>query len=116
MPNHCDNHLSACGGTQKILNAFYKFVGEEIDFNKILPMPQALRDQGPLSPEDRNGPNWYDWAVENWGTKWNAYEHSTTEQDYDRGEVRYTFLTAWGPPTPIVHELQLRFPTLSITM
>ena len=116
MPNHCDNYLSACGGTQKILNAFYKFVGEEIDFNKILPMPQALRDQGPLSPEDRNGPNWYDWAVENWGTKWNAYQHSTTEQDYDRGEVRYNFLTAWGPPTPIVHELQRRFPTLCITM
>ena len=116
MPNHCDNYLSACGGTQKTLNAFHKAVGEEIDFNKILPMPQALRDQGNLSLEDRDGPNWYDWSVENWGTKWNAYQHSTTEQDYDRGEVRYNFLTAWGPPVPIVHELQRRFPTLCITL
>ena len=119
MPNHCDNYLSACGGTQKTLNAFHKFVGNEIDFNKILPRPQALQDQaekGPLPLEDRDGPNWYDWSVENWGTKWEAYQHSTTEQDYDRGEVRYNFLTAWGPPTPIVHELQRRFPTLCITM
>ena len=119
MPNHCDNYLSACGGTQKTLNAFHKFVGNEIDFNKILPRPQALQDQaekGPLPLEDRDGPNWYDWSVENWGTKWNAYEHSTTERDYDRGEINYNFLTAWGPPTPIVHELQRRFPTLCITM
>ena len=119
MPNHCDNYLSACGGTQKTLNAFHKLVGNEIDFNKILPMPQALRDQaekGPLPLEDRDGPNWYDWSVENWGTKWNAYQHSTTERDYDRGEINYNFLTAWGPPVPIVHELQRRFPTLCITM
>ena len=119
MPNHCDNYLSACGGTQKTLNAFHKFVGNEIDFNKILPRPQALQDQaekGPLPLEDRDGPNWYDWSVKNWGTKWNAYEHSTTERDYDRGEINYNFLTAWGPPTPIVHELQRRFPTLCITM
>ena len=116
MPNHCDNYLSACGGTQKTLNAFHKFVGNEIDFNKILPRPQALQDQGNLSLEDRDGPNWYDWSVKNWGTKWNAYDHSATERDYDRGEINYNFLTAWGPPVPIVHELQRRFPTLCITL
>jgi hypothetical protein len=34
--------------------------------------------------------NWYDWALENWGTKWGAYDN---EMDGDT----YRFTTAWSP-------------------
>ena len=123
MPNHCDNFLALCGEDIKALKAFQKLMGKEMDFNKVIPMPQALRDQGNISLEDRKGPNWYDWAVENWGTKWNAYspnqEHSSAkypDNKGDCGEVCYNFLTAWAPPTPIVRELQRQYPTLCITL
>jgi hypothetical protein len=124
MPNHCDNFLGLCGEDIKALKAFQKLMGKEMDFNKVIPMPQALRDQGNL-PTDETcpNPNWYDWAVENWGTKWNAYspnqEYSSEkypDNKGDCGELCYNFLTAWGPPTPIVRELQRQYPTLTITL
>jgi hypothetical protein len=123
MANHCDNFLDLCGEDIKALKAFQKLMGNEIDFNKVIPMPQALRDQGNLSIKDRQGPNWYDWAVIHWGTKWNAYEHNQdhTSARYpdnkgDCGELCYNFHTAWAPPTPIVRELQRQYPTLTITL
>jgi len=75
MPNHCDNYLALCGEDIKSLKAFHKAMGNEIDFNKVIPMPQALCDQGNL-PTDETcpNPNWRDWACIHWGTKWNAYE------------------------------------------
>ena len=124
MPNHCDNYLALCGEDIKSLKAFHKAMGNEMDFNKVIPMPQALCDQGNL-PTDETcpNPNWRDWSIENWGTKWNAYEHNPEltsakypENKGDCGEVCYNFLTAWGPPTPIVRELQRQYPTLTITM
>jgi|TARA_Y100000310_G_scaffold306539_1_gene347763 hypothetical protein len=123
MSNHCDNYLALCGEDIKSLKAFHKAMGNEMDFNKVIPMPQALCDQGNLSPVDREGPNWYDWACIHWGTKWNAYDNNPEltsakypENKGDCGEVCYNFLTAWGPPTPIVRELQRQYPTLCITM
>ena len=34
--------------------------------------------------------NWYDWAYENWGTKWGCYDN-----ECDDGMYRFT--SAWGP-------------------
>lgn len=34
--------------------------------------------------------NWYDWAYENWGTKWGCYDN-----EFDDGTYRFT--SAWGP-------------------
>jgi hypothetical protein len=36
--------------------------------------------------------NWYDWAVDNWGTKWGTYDHH-----WDRDTMTLDFCTAWGP-------------------
>ena len=39
---------------------------------------------------------WYDWCVENWGTKWEAGEISITREGQD---LFLTFETAWAPPS-----------------
>lgn len=59
--------------------------------------------------------NWYDWNIDNWGTKW-----SPRVEDFDlhddatdgqwRVEVRYE--TAWAPPTKLIAKLSELFPTL----
>ena len=41
---------------------------------------------------------WYDWAIENWGTKWNSLD-ATFEIDDDC--ITYTFYTAWAEPIPV---------------
>lgn len=53
--------------------------------------------------------DWYDWSVEHWGSKWNAYDCS-----YDgRGEL--SFNTAWSAVSPILVRLSQKFPEVGMT-
>jgi hypothetical protein len=54
--------------------------------------------------------NWYNWAVENWGTKWGAYDIT----DWDDNTI--SFYTAWSPPMPVIIELSKRFPKVEFVM
>lgn len=58
-------------------------------------------------------PTWYDWAIKNWGTKWNSYGY-----DYhDRSDVAENptlgFNTAWSAPHPIIRKLAEMYPEVS---
>lgn len=55
------------------------------------------------------GKDWYDWSVENWGTKWNAYDIDA-EDDY------ISFLTAWSAPIPIYLKLVEMFPEVDFEL
>ena len=58
--------------------------------------------------------NWYDWCVENWGTKWGLGDNA--DMEWDGGNVvTYEFDTAWGPPEPVYHVLAEKFPDLHIS-
>ena len=41
--------------------------------------------------------NWYDWAHENWGTKWGCYDG-----EYDDGTCTYRFTTAWNSVSELI--------------
>jgi hypothetical protein len=43
--------------------------------------------------------NWYDWACNNWGTKWNAYSVELS------GDNEITFETAWATPYNVMKRL-----------
>jgi len=45
---------------------------------------------------------WYDWCINEWGTKWNAYEIS---RKIYPDSIYFTFLTAWAPPLGIFEEI-----------
>ena len=47
--------------------------------------------------------NWYDWAIANWGTKWNACDSDCSHVD----EGWITFDTAWCMPEPIIKKIML---------
>jgi hypothetical protein len=55
--------------------------------------------------------NWYDWALRNWGTKWNAYSVAN-EWTITAAAHSIHFDTAWTSPRPILEALVARFPTL----
>lgn len=59
--------------------------------------------------------SWYDWSVENWGTKWNACHTEIAENCIDEGYIEIRFDTAWSAPMPIFHEMFEMFPRLSFT-
>lgn len=63
--------------------------------------------------------DWYNWCINNWGTKWNAYDqrHCYTERD-NIATYELIFCTAWGIPDKfyekmydLVHE---KYPNLSV--
>jgi hypothetical protein len=76
---------------------------------------QALRNIA-----DHGYATWYDWAVENWGTKWNSYSFKRIpcpfNEDSDFEDVmtyyKFKFDTAWSFPTPIFKKLAEMFPSL----
>lgn len=57
--------------------------------------------------------SWYDWSVDHWGTKWNAYDGSINDQE--QGFIEATFLTAWSPPEPVIAKLAEMYPQVAIT-
>ena len=56
---------------------------------------------------------WYDWRLQNWDTKWDAYDVEFVDEDPDQFEVEFN--TAWSPPEAICHALRELFPDLSIS-
>ncbi len=53
---------------------------------------------------------WYEWSIDNWGTKWNAYYQSKESDDAIR------FDTAWAAPIPVILELSKRFPEVTLIL
>jgi len=63
----------------------------------------------------RPGERWYNWRLENWGTKWDLDEQTRTIR-VSPTSVTYVFDTAWSPPCPIVLALGKRFPRAKLTL
>ena len=57
--------------------------------------------------------DWYAWASQHWGTKWDV-DADAIQEVLDLTHVRYRFDTAWGPPDGIYEELVNQFPMLNI--
>ena len=99
MPNWCQNVMYIKNATPKLREAIED--GRLCDF--IKPMPKELEDT--TSPSD--GLNWYDWRVENWGTKWDI--NVPIVQDDEDDTLVVTFDTAWGPPCEMWREMSKKF-------
>ena len=56
---------------------------------------------------------WYDWRLQNWDTKWDAYDVCVTDDDPDQLEVEFN--TAWSPPEAICNELREQYPDLAVS-
>ena len=55
-----------------------------------------------------NAQTWYDWCIDNWGTKWNALEPVWLD------DTHVTFETAWSYADPILRKLSRKYPSLKI--
>ena len=61
----------------------------------------------------RQDDRWYDWRIQNWDTKWDAYDVSIDDDDPDQLEV--SFNTAWSPPEAICNQLKEDYPDLAVS-
>ena len=119
MPNHCYNKISIHGDEASKIASELKSEDTVFDFSKVLPEPDydkvEVKSTFPKEDEKDNFrmPKWWDWRVQNWGTKWNSYDDSV--EIIDDETVEYTFSTAWSPPEPVIEKLREQYPDVQIT-
>ena len=72
-----------------------------------IPCNNATPDQQEELRRKYGSSNWYDWNLENWGTKWDCSESTYSEED-----KILQFQTPWACPQEIIGEMKLMFPDL----
>jgi hypothetical protein len=63
--------------------------------------------------------DWYEWACNYWGTKWNAYDQSyggIIETNSGCVEAKISFNTAWSSPLPVITKISKMFPDVYIEL
>ncbi len=75
----------------------------------IKPEDWALGRAAFQNIQQYGAPTWYEWCVQNWGTKWNAYNCNAAP---DANTM--SFLTAWSAPHPILQKLSEMYPDLVV--
>ena len=82
-----------------------------------LPM-QPSNENGHYVPffqsTDRQDDRWYDWRLQNWDTKWDAYDVEQHDFD-DPDQYEVTFNTAWCPPDAICAQIREDYPDVSVS-
>ena len=97
MPNHTDNRVILSHDDSQMIDDIYNVMnteGTEL-CHHLIPEPR----------DDENEPTsgWYDWRLDNWGTKWDVYETHCTR--IDANTLNLNFYTAWSPPMPVYDKL-----------
>ena len=62
----------------------------------------------------RQDDRWYNWRVQNWGTKWDCYSLEIDDTDMPHG-FEVNFETAWSPPEEVCYAIKEQFDDLSIS-
>lgn len=111
MPNWCENNLRIHGDAEDMKPFIMKLSNSEdptplLSFDSLLPMPAHEKD------------NWYDWRIDNWGTKWDITEDDKGVYPTDETEeyLEYTFSTAWSPPVEFIETISRDFPGLTFQL
>ena len=113
MPNWCSNDLFIYGEARGTAALAISNEFDGIDFEKIIPMPPDVEaSKGVPGPY----PAWYEWSIQNWGTKWNAARAERVAETPPRKRVKITFETAWGPPLPVIMALSKQHPTCTFSL
>ena len=126
MPNWCHNRVSFYSDNEEQIKELYEIFNSDNVFQKIKPAPDwkntpneagqlpVLREHKNANgevfhrsydfPDGKNDDRWYDWNVNNWGTKWDIDQPECDELDHNCFEC--SFETAWSPAEGIFYELR----------
>ena len=94
-----------------------KYTVEEPEFtfwNIVRPEGEALEMYDESLTKPSASPYWYDWNIENWGTKWDASD--VEFQSHGPDHKQYTFRTAWAPPLEALKALSEQHPNVHIEL
>ena len=122
MPNWCDNTVELYHEDPKMIDRAVDALNRGEFLQEFIPVPESLQivagrvgddtDEAQKKLEEDTARNlathgygnWYDYCVNEWGTKWDVgHEGAQTRDDANR--VTATFESAWAPPTNAYEKL-----------
>ena len=135
MPNHCHNRVTFYAAHHQTdspvdhIAKIKQIFEDENCFGQIIPEPDwpntpnkdgevPVTRKYPYPPHfpksGKTDDRWYDWRIQNWDTKWDAYDVEVVDPDPENLEIEFN--TAWAPPEAICHALREKYEdTVSIS-
>jgi len=134
MPNHCHNRVTVYGSgndtdeTRAQIAKIKEIFESDTIFGHFIPEPDWATTPNkdgelPVAREYPYPPHfpksgeidqrWYDWRLQHWNTKWDAYDLEVADDDEDQLEV--TFNTAWSPPDSVCSAFRDKYPDLAVS-
>ena len=114
MPNHCDQQVYIHGPQPLVDRIHQHLTCKRPEFCQVIvPMPFEHWGASEVVSTGKgltSIPVWYDWRVDNWGTKWDVCDIEITSdiefsKDPDTAWFTFNCWTAWGPPIPVWQKL-----------
>ena len=135
MPNWCYNRVSIYSENIDQVTELFDIFNNAEPFNTLIPSPkwsETPNEDGELpvleEHKDSDGKvlftthkfpksgktddRWYDWQINNWGTKWEPADISVEQCDE---ELELTFNTAWSPPEDICRAIRNKYPDVTVS-
>jgi hypothetical protein len=113
MPNWCDNYVTIRATKEKIdaiVEVLERNDSEKGLLTHLCPEPNYDDPTFKVEPTYASNtnpefrmPTWWDWRVQNWGTKWDI-----EVRDWDKvsdTEITLSFDSAWSPPTGVYNHV-----------
>lgn len=143
MPNHCENQVSI-DGPKADIQRLWEIIKddnpneESAKLTRLYPMPDELGNSpavfygDPAKQAEQllieadmlakyGHKDWYDWAIQNWGTKWGDYDYMSASLNvidtWETADITLAFHTAWGPfDEKFWKKVSADFPTLQFSI
>ena len=124
MPNWCNNTVEISHKDKSKMEALVAAVNEGKFCNHVIPVPESLHivagsvgdeaEQKKLEEDTARNVevhgygNWYDFCVNEWGTKWDVDPYNPIEFDSEwdkNNKITFGFDSAWAPPLGVYEAL-----------
>ncbi len=125
MPNWCNNTLELEHEDPAMIERAKKAFADGKLLNEFAPVPESLHivagrvgaddepEQIKLHEQTMHNlstygyANWYDWCVNDWGTKWDVGGDDYNEPQQDTpNKITMSFDSAWAPPTTAMDKFE----------
>lgn len=122
MPNWCSNNLTLTHEDPAMITRAKEALGRGEFLQEFVPVPEDLKivagsvgdpvEQKKLEEDTQRNiekygyGNWYDFCVNEWGTKWDIDDQGGADVSDDGFQLNVYFDSAWAPPTVAYQKLE----------
>jgi len=124
MPNWCNNYLELEHDDPKMIERAQKAFADARLLDEFVPVPKSLHIVAGRVGADDNAEqikleedtarniathgyaNWYDYCVNEWGTKWDVGGEGDQATVHSPNKISMGFDSAWAPPVPAMEKFQ----------